>query len=216
MGSIHGSAGLALNSAVVLLACRHRHSNGALDLIFQGLMIARLMDKFSGVKERRMLMLGLDAAGKTTLLYKLKLGEVVHTMPTIGFNCESVSYKNVSFQAWDIGGQDKLRRLWRYYYEGTDAVVWIVDSVDRDRMEEAREELAKLMEEDQLRDAKLLVYANKQDVNGALTPAEIADALDLHKMRGREWYIQASSAMSGDGIHEGLDWLVTAMNKSEA
>mmetsp|Transcript_107562 Transcript_107562/g.261123 ORF Transcript_107562/g.261123 Transcript_107562/m.261123 type:complete len:184 (-) Transcript_107562:246-797(-) len=180
-----------------------------------GLFIAKLMDSFAGTKERRMLMLGLDGAGKTTMLYKLKLGEVVHTMPTIGFNCEGVTYKNVSFQAWDIGGQDKLRRLWRYYFEGTDAIVWIVDSVDRDRMEEAREELAKLMGEDQLRDSKLLVFANKQDAAGAMTPAQIADALDLHKLR-RDWYIQAASALTGDGVHEGLDWLVTAMNKSDA
>mmetsp|Transcript_21973 Transcript_21973/g.77054 ORF Transcript_21973/g.77054 Transcript_21973/m.77054 type:complete len:182 (-) Transcript_21973:643-1188(-) len=180
-----------------------------------GMAIARLFDAWSGTKEKRMLLLGLDAAGKTTLLYNLKLGEVVHTMPTIGFNCEAVSYKNVNFTAWDIGGQDKLRRLWRYYYEATDALVWIVDSADEERLEEAREELHKLMAEDQLRDAKLLVFANKQDMPHAMTPAQVADRLKLHDLRGRDWFIQAASATRGDGIHEGLDWLATALNKKK-
>ena len=64
----------------------------------------------TGVKKKDVfLMVGLDAAGKTTILYKLKLGEVVTTIPTIGFNVEQVDYKNISFTVWDVGGQDKIR-----------------------------------------------------------------------------------------------------------
>eukprot|EP00438_Fugacium_kawagutii_P031883 Skav227551 [mRNA] locus=scaffold3241:16650:24247:+ [translate_table: standard] len=119
-----------------------------------------------------------EAAGKTTILYKLKLGEVVTTIPTIGFNVETVEYKNLSFTVWDVGGQDKIRPLWRHYYQGTNGLIYVVDSNDRDRVEDAREELNKMLNEvgscvdalggkheamqDEMRDAVLLVFANKQ------------------------------------------------------
>jgi len=95
-------------------------------------------------------------------LYKLKLGEVVTTIPTIGFNVETVEYKNLSFTVWDVGGQDKIRPLWRHYYQGTNGLIYVVDSNDRDRIEDAREELTKMLNEDEMRDAVLLVFANKQ------------------------------------------------------
>ncbi len=106
-------------------------------------------------------MVGLDAAGKTTILYKLKLGEVVTTIPTIGFNVETVEYKNISFTVWDVGGQDKIRLLWRHYYQNTQGLIFVVDSNDRDRIDDAREELHKMLSEEELRDAVLLVFANK-------------------------------------------------------
>merc|ERR1711964_87347 len=96
---------------------------------------------------------GLDAAGKTTILYKLKLGEVVTTIPTIGFNVETVEYKNLSFTVWDVGGQDKIRPLWRHYYQGTNGLIYVIDSNDRDRIEDAREDLTKMLNEDEMRDA---------------------------------------------------------------
>merc|ERR1712151_985055 len=88
----------------------------------------------------RILMVGLDAAGKTSILYKLKLGEVQATIPTIGFNVETVEYKNIKFTVWDIGGQDRIRKLWRHYYLGTNGVIFVVDSSDRDRVQDARDE----------------------------------------------------------------------------
>merc|ERR1711937_501147 len=117
-----------------------------------------------GKHEMRILMVGLDAAGKTTILYKLKLGEVVTTIPTIGFNVETVEYKNVNFTVWDIGGQDKIRKLWRYYYENTQGLIFVIDSNDRDRIEDAREELTRILSEDEMRDVAVLVFANKQDL----------------------------------------------------
>ena len=98
-----------------------------------------------GKEEVRFLMVGLDAAGKTTILYKLKLGEVVTTIPTIGFNVETVAYKNISFTVWDVGGKDKIRPLWRHYYQNTQAMIFVVDSNDRDRVDESREELARMV-----------------------------------------------------------------------
>ncbi len=113
-------------------------------------------------KDIRILMLGLDAAGKTTILYKLKLGESVTTLPTIGFNVENVAYKNINFTVWDIGGQDRTRPLWRHYYQKAQALIFVVDCNDRDRMAEAKTELHRLMCEDELKDSILLVFANKQ------------------------------------------------------
>ena len=111
--------------------------------------------------EMRILMVGLDAAGKTTILYKLKLGEVVTPIPTIGFNVEEVSYKNISFHVWDVGGQDKIRQLWRHYYTNTQGIIFVVDSNDRDRMDDARDELHIMINDEELKDAVILVYANK-------------------------------------------------------
>merc|ERR1719456_494880 len=147
-----------------------------------------------GKKEMRILMVGLDAAGKTTILYKLKLGEVVTTIPTIGFNVETVEHKNISFNVWDVGGQDKIRKLWRYYYQNTQGLIFVIDSNDRDRIEDAREELTNMLNEDEMRDAVLLVFANKQDLPGAMDAAEVAEKLGLHNLRNRQWFIQSACA----------------------
>merc|ERR1711941_188152 len=172
-----------------------------------GSFFASALEKLKGKQDKRIVMVGLDAAGKTTILYKLKLGEVVNTIPTIGFNVETVEYKNISFNVWDVGGQDKIRLLWRHYYTNTQGLIYVVDSNDRERIEENREELHKMLAEEELRDAVLLVFANKQDLPGALTCPEITDKLGLHTIRGRTWFIQSTCAVRGDGLYEGLDWL---------
>jgi len=179
-----------------------------------GLNISRLFDKLWGKKEMRILMVGLDAAGKTTILYKLKLGEIVTTIPTIGFNVETVEYKNIQFTVWDVGGQDKIRPLWRHYFQNTQGIIFVVDSNDRDRVVEAREELQRMLNEDELREALLLVFANKQDLPNAMNAAEITDKLGLHSLRQRAWYIQSTCATSGDGLYEGLEWLSTSLRKA--
>merc|ERR1712176_756316 len=149
-----------------------------------GLTLAQKIFKLlTSKKEMRILMVGLDAAGKTTILYKLKLGEIVTTIPTIGFNVETVEYKNISFTVWDVGGQDKIRPLWRHYYQGTQGLIFVVDSNDRDRVEDAREELMKMLNEDEMRDALLLVFANKQDLPNAMPAAEVTQKLGLHNMQ---------------------------------
>eukprot|EP00811_Abedinium_folium_P008070 NODE_17452_length_941_cov_52.331695.p1 GENE.NODE_17452_length_941_cov_52.331695~~NODE_17452_length_941_cov_52.331695.p1 ORF type:complete len:182 (-),score=52.43 NODE_17452_length_941_cov_52.331695:245-790(-) len=172
-----------------------------------GLFFTKLFDRLVSKKDMRILMVGLDAAGKTTILYKLKLGEVVTTIPTIGFNVETVEYKNISFTVWDVGGQDKIRPLWRHYYQGTQGLIFVVDSNDRDRSEDAREELNKMLGEDEMRDAAVLVFANKQDLPNAMSAAEVTEKLGLHSMRSRQWFIQSTCATTGDGLYEGLDWL---------
>jgi ADP-ribosylation factor protein 1 len=177
-----------------------------------GLFMSKVWERMLGEDERRILIIGLDAAGKTTLLYKLKLGEVVTTIPTIGFNVETVKYKFISFTIWDIGGRDRSRPLWRHYYQGTHALIFVVDSNDRDRIDDAREELSKILNEDEMRDAKLLVFANKQDLPNAMRAAEVTEKLGLHALRGRSWFIQSACASTGEGLYEGLDWLSHALS----
>jgi ADP-ribosylation factor protein 1 len=181
-----------------------------------GSLVSAVQKLFGGFSTpKRVLMLGLDAAGKTTVLYKLKLGEVVTTIPTIGFNVEEVKYKNLNMQVWDVGGQHKIRTLWRYYLQNTDALIYVLDSNDESRFKEAKEELDKLLQSDELRDAALLVFANKQDLPEAKSIKVCADAMGLNKMRNREWHIQGAAAPSGDGLYEGLDWLATTISKKK-
>ena len=146
------------------------------------------------------MILGLDGAGKTTILYKLKLGEVVTTIPTIGFNVETVECQNDSFTVWDIGGQDKIRPLWRHYYQNTHGLIFVLDSNDYGRFNEAKDELITLLEEDELINAALLIFANKQDLQDALDKERITEKLGLNTLKNRSWFIQISSAITGDGL----------------
>ena len=180
-----------------------------------GLIMSKIWERILGQQEMRILMVGLDAAGKTTILYKLKLGEVVTTIPTIGFNVETVEYKNISFTVWDVGGQDKIRPLWRHYYQNTQGLIFVVDSNDRDRVADAREELTKILTEDEMRDAALLVFANKQDLPNAMTAAEVTEKFGLNDLRQRPWFIQSACATTGDGLYEGLDWLSRTLSSKK-
>ena len=111
--------------------------------------------------QEKILFIGLDAAGKTTILYKLKLGEVVNVIPTIGFNVEEITYNNITFNMWDVGGGDKIRLLMRHYYSNTTGLIFVVDSNDRDRVEEVREEIERTCGDDELKGVPMLVFANK-------------------------------------------------------
>lgn len=163
-------------------------------------------------KEYRILMLGLDAAGKTTLLYRLKLGEVQRTVPTIGFNVEHVDYRNISFLVWDVGGQEKLRMLWRHYYENSTALIFVVDSADKERLSVARRELNRLLHAEELKDATVLVFANKQDLSGAFDAKQVAAELHLDTLPN-QWWIQPCIATEAVGLYEGLDWLSEALSQ---
>ncbi|XP_076877330.1 ADP-ribosylation factor 4-like [Brachyhypopomus gauderio] len=178
-----------------------------------GIIFSYIFSRFVGKKPVRLLMVGLDAAGKTTVLYKLKLGEVVTTIPTLGFNVETVEYKNISFTVWDVGGQDVIRRLWKHYYQNTQGLIFVVDSSDCERIETASSELQKMLEENELRDAVVLVLANKQDLPKAMSIQEMTDRLGLRTMTGRAWFIQSTCAINGTGLYEGLDWLSDQISK---
>ena len=168
-----------------------------------------------GKKEVKILMLGLDAVGKTTILYQLKMGETVKTIPTLGFNVERIENKNFNFNIWDVGGQDKIRVLWKHYYQNTDGLIFVVDSNDQDRIEDAAEELKKMLAEEELKDCAVLVMANKQDLNGALAPGEVTKRLGMGDLKGRTWLVQGTSATTGQGLKEGLDWMASVLLKKK-
>jgi len=160
-------------------------------------------------------MCGLDASGKTTILYALKLknksADVPPTVPTIGFNVETISYNKVNFTIRDVGGQERMRPSWRNYYLNVNAVIFVVDSADVDRLQEATEELQKLINDEQLMDRQsdvvLLVLANKQDLDGALGVQEMTEQLGLYEVKNMNWFVQPCAAVTGEGLYEGLEWL---------
>ncbi len=175
-----------------------------------------MFDRLWGVdKELRILILGLDGAGKTTILYRLQIGEVITTKPTIGFNVETLNYKNLKLNVWDLGGQTSIRPYWRCYYANTAAVIFVVDSTDKDRMNIASKELHLMLQEEELQDSALLVFANKQDQPGALSASEVSKELNLAELKDRSWSIVASSAIKGEGITEGLDWLIDVIKEEQ-
>ncbi|OMO62901.1 Small GTPase superfamily, ARF/SAR type [Corchorus olitorius] len=133
-------------------------------------------------------MLGLDAAGKTTILYKLHIGEVLSTVPTIGFNVEKVQYKNI----------------------------YVVDSLDRERIGKAKQEFQAIINDPFMRNSVVLVFANKQDMKGAMTPMEVCEGLGLFDLKNRKWHIQGTCALRGDGLYEGLDWLAGTLKEMKA
>ncbi|KAI6214459.1 hypothetical protein M3Y94_00270800 [Aphelenchoides besseyi] len=174
--------------------------------------MGKTLSKIFGKKEVRILMLGLDASGKTSILYRLKLGQSIKSIPTVGFNVETVQYKNMKLDIWDVGDNTKIRPLWRHYYHASQALIFVVDAADRERIDEARTELHRIINDREMRDAILLVYGNKQDVSNAMKPQELQDKLGLTRLRDRNWYVQPSCAMSGEGLQEGLTWLAANCN----
>lgn len=164
---------------------------------------------FADVNDCKIVIVGLNNAGKTTILYKLHLGQVVQTQPTLGSNVEEVKEGNLCFQTWDLGGQENLRANWSMYFEETDAVVFVVDSNDQENMVLAKMELFNVVLHEDLKYSCLLVLANKQDIQGARNAGEIASDLSLHTIRTHEWQIQSCCALTGEGLQEGLTWIAS-------
>jgi small GTP-binding protein len=171
----------------------------------------------------QVLLLGLEGSGKTTLLYKLKLGAAVSTTPTVGYNLETIRYKGFELVVWDVGGQPKMRTMWQSCYNGTDVVIWVVDSSNHHAsvMDDVQMEFARMLSHTEMDSRRkgelhahmtLLVVANKQDVPGARTAAEVADALELKRLVTHRWHVQPTSAKTGVGLYEGLDWLSATLH----
>lgn len=171
-----------------------------------------MIQSLFGKVESRGLMIGLDASGRTTFLYKLKLGEVVTTIPTIGFNVETIDYKLHLFTLWDVGGCDKIRPLWRHYFANTQFCLFFIDSNDKQRISESREELHRMLNEDELRNCLFIVLANKQDLPNAMSPQEVSEKLGLFEIR-RTIPIQVFPicAISGDGLYEVMDAVILGL-----
>lgn len=161
-----------------------------------------------GKKEVKILMLGLDAAGKTTIIFQLKLGLNVQTMPTLGFVYEQIEYQNFKMNVWDVAGQDSLRSLWKHYYQNTSGVIFVIDSADRERIGLAKSELHKLVSDDELKDCVLLVLANKQDLK-QLTPREVQDQIDFESIPCTKKKVFGITASTGEGLTQAMDWFAS-------
>ncbi|XP_041737815.1 ADP-ribosylation factor-like protein 4D [Coregonus clupeaformis] len=158
--------------------------------------------------------IGLDSAGKTSLLYRLKLREFVETIPTKGFNTERIkvavgsSRAATTFQVWDVGGQEKLRPLWKSYTRRTDGLVFVVDAAETERIEEAKVELHRISRSAENQGVPVLVLANKQDLDSAVSAVEVEKALALHELSNSTLHhTQGCSALNGQGLQPGLEKL---------
>jgi len=168
-------------------------------------MYSSIFDMFK--TKKNILMVGLDSAGKTTILYQLKLNELKHTIPTIGFNVETIQYKNLDLTIWDVGGQAQIRKLWRHYYNNIDTIIFVIDCNDYERLPEVKEELHYLLSEDQLQKCNVLIYSNKIDLPHSVTTQKIAQEIDLYSIK-QKWFIQPCCALhQTSGIYEGLEWI---------
>lgn len=175
-----------------------------------GILFTRIWRLFNH-QEHKVIIVGLDNAGKTTILYQFSMNEVVHTSPTIGSNVEEIVVNNTRFLMWDIGGQESLRSSWNTYYTNTEFVIVVVDSTDRERISVTREELYKMLAHEDLRKAGLLIFANKQDVKECMTVAEISQFLKLTSIKDHQWHIQACCALTGEGLCQGLEWMMSRL-----
>lgn len=172
-----------------------------------------ILSSLPSFQSLHIVILGLDCAGKTTVLYRLQFNEFVNTVPTKGFNTERIRVtlahsKTVTFHFWDVGGQEKLRPLWKSYTRCTDGIVYVVDSVDLERMEEAKTELHKITRMSENQGVPVLVIANKQDLRNSLSLSEVEKLLALNELcSSTPWYLQPACAIIGEGLKEGLEKL---------
>ncbi|KAF2843661.1 ARF/SAR superfamily [Patellaria atrata CBS 101060] len=164
---------------------------------------ARLKDK-----EMRVLMLGLDSAGKTTICKKMLNEDITGISPTLGFNIKTIEYEGYKLNIWDVGGQKTLRTYWRNYFEKTDTLIWVVDATDKDRLDDCRTELKGLLQEERLMGASLLIFKNKSDIESAMSDDEVREGLQLDFIKTHHWTIVACSAITGMNLQEGLAWVV--------
>ncbi|EPY35777.1 ADP-ribosylation factor-like 2 [Strigomonas culicis] len=161
-------------------------------------------------REMRILMLGLDNAGKTTCVKKFCGKDTTSISPTLGFQITAFTFRGCTLNVWDVGGQQSLRSYWRNYFESTDGIIWVVDSNDAERLQTCKAELHALLKEERLAGASLLIFLNKIDIPTALSPKEIEETLDIATIRKgkRHVHLCACSAQTGEGLLEGMEWIV--------
>ncbi|XP_058103898.1 uncharacterized protein LOC131247942 [Magnolia sinica] len=172
--------------------------------------------------EFHVLILGIDKAGKTTLLEKLKTLysnleglPPDRIVPTVGLNIGRIEGTKNKLVFWDLGGQIGLRTIWEKYYEEAHAIIYVIDASCPSRFEDSKSALEKVLRHEDLRGAPVLVLANKQDLSGAVSAEELARYLDLKELDERLYMFEAVSAYDGSGIKEAVDWIVEVMERSK-
>ena len=172
-----------------------------------GFIFSKIIEFFSRSRNKfKIILLGIQNAGKTSILYRLSIGQLVKTTPTIGSNVEEISYNNVKLQAWDLGGQESSRSIWEVYFTNTDAIIYVIDTHD-ETYDESKTQFYKLLNNDTLKNAIILIYANKQDLPGAKSVGEIIQIYGLDNIKDHVWHIQPCSAKTGEGLITGMKWL---------
>ncbi|KAG5437564.1 hypothetical protein PCANB_000992 [Pneumocystis canis] len=159
-------------------------------------------------KEVRILMLGLDNAGKSTIVKKICGEDVMTVSPTVGFNIKTLIWDCFKLNLWDIGGQRVLRGYWRNYFESTDAIIWTIDLTDRLRLKEGCIALKQLLKEDRLLGTTLLVLGNKCDIESAMNINELKMYLELEEITTHSYNIFRISAISGEMLYDAFEWLI--------
>ena len=173
-----------------------------------GFILSKIIEFFTKSRNNfKIIILGMQNAGKTTILYRLSLGQLVKTTPTIGSNVEELTYNNVKFQAWDLGGQESTRSVWDVYYLNTDAIIYVIDSQDDEYLEESKAQFHKLLVHPTLKNATILIFANKQDLPGAKDVNRLIQDYEFDKIKNHIWQIQSCSALKGEGLITGIKWL---------
>ena len=172
-----------------------------------GFIFSKILDFFSRSRNKfKIILLGIQNAGKTTILYRLSIGQLVKTTPTIGSNVEEISYNNIKLQAWDLGGQESSRSVWDVYFTNTDAIIYVIDTTD-ETFDDSKTQFYKLLKNETLKNAIILIYANKQDLPEAKNVSDIIQIYGLDNIKDHIWHIQPCSAQTGEGLITGMKWL---------
>ena len=171
----------------------------------------KLSQIFGRKKEASILCLGLDNSGKTTIINRLKpeKSQTTDIVPTVGFTIEKLILPGLIFTVFDMSGQGRYRNLWEHYYRDAQAIIFVIDSSDKLRIVVAKEELDELLNHGDIKTKPIpvLFFANKMDMRDSLSPVQVSNLLKLDGLREKPWHICASNAITGEGLHEGVEWL---------
>lgn len=167
-----------------------------------GVILSKISCIFESLRNEpaRILLLGLDSVGKTTILYRMHLNQTLPTLPTIGFNVETLEpIEGLRLHVWDIGGQDKLRGIWKFYVKNCEGLFYVVDSSDRERILLAKNELHNLLDFEDMKKIPVIIIANKQDIQGSMSLLDIEQAMKLNEIKN-PYFMYGTCATTGEGL----------------
>lgn len=181
-----------------------------------GVILSKISCIFESLRNdpARILLLGLDSVGKTTILYRMHLNQGIHTIPTIGFNVETLEpIEGLRLHVWDIGGQDKLRGIWKFYIKNCEGLFYVVDSSDRERIDLARNELYSLLDFEDMKKIPVIIIANKQDIPTSMTLQEIERYMRLGEIKN-PYHLYGTCATTGEGLYKAFSHMTEIIKEN--